>query len=95
MGTIYFAVALPAKDGHPQYVKIGYTEGSVDTRIRNLQTGCPLLIDVYRVEENKTLADEAALHRRFADVHVMGEWFDGDPRGPVFCYIAEEEGWHQ
>lgn len=67
MGTIYVA-------GYGPYVKIGWTMGRTATRLRGLQTGAPEPLVVY-AELRGRLADERALHQRFAKYRLQGEWF--------------------
>lgn len=89
MGSIYFAAIHP--DESVGLVKIGYTDGSVAKRVGHFQTGCPYPIDVYHVREG-SYDDERALHERFRDYHVRGEWFRFE--GEVLGFVAKEEGWH-
>lgn len=60
-------------------VKIGRTDGPVEDKLSQLQTGndCPLI--VHRVIEcgaefSETLAH--ILHERFAEFHIRGEWYN-------------------
>ena len=67
-GTIYFA-------GYGDYLKIGFTSGSVATRIRDLATGSPLPITIYATLPGSTMADERVLHKRFKRLRLQNEWF--------------------
>lgn len=65
-GSVYFAEA----DG---FVKIGYST-NVEARLRSLSTGAPFPVRLIGSHPG-TQADEAALHRKFRDHRVSGEWF--------------------
>ncbi|WP_078531189.1 GIY-YIG nuclease family protein [Streptomyces sp. PsTaAH-124] len=83
-------------------VKIGYTDNP-ERRLRHLQTGSPLPLQLLALFEGGCIT-EAALHRRFADKRRHGEWFDlgPDPVGAVSPFVrvaqveeAEDVGRHQ
>ena len=63
--------------GVEDYYKIGYTtsEETLETRMRTLQTGCPMKIKVIKSCYG-TLNDEKKLHRWFQDKRKEGEWFE-------------------
>lgn len=67
-------------------VKIGWAK-HVRSRMRHLQTCCPLLL-VPRLVVPGTLRAEWLLHRRFADLRVSHtrEWFQYE--GPLVSYVA-------
>lgn len=68
-GTIYY-IACPTTNR----VKIGFTTGDPEKRLRTLQTGSPTQLTLLGHEPG-TLAGEQELHRLF-DVHrIQGEWF--------------------
>jgi hypothetical protein len=58
-----------------EFHKIGYTSGRrVEPRLKALQTASPhklTLVDVWPGDEK----EEHAMHERFADRRVRGEWF--------------------
>ena len=57
--------------------KIGVTRGSIDKRIKKLQTGNPyniILIDSYQT--NFPFQIEKMLHARFVNEKVNNEWFN-------------------
>ncbi len=58
-------------------VKIGWTDNP-KRRLRDLQTGSPVLLQLLAVFEGGPIV-EADLHRRFADKRRHGEWFDLGP----------------
>lgn len=68
-GRVYF---VQAGEGGP--IKIGWTGGSPSARMAALQTGNPHRLRLLTSIEG-TAADEAALHARFADSRLEGEWF--------------------
>lgn len=70
---IYFAEAVGVGN-----IKIGFTDGPVESRIADLQTGCPVPIRLLGTAPG-TLGDEKDLHRRFAAQRVHGEWFKPAP----------------
>ena len=65
---IYFATAREASA-----VKIGYS-GDPHIRMTEVQVGCPFKVKLEAVLPG-TLADERALHGRFSDARLNGEWF--------------------
>jgi hypothetical protein len=76
-------------------VKIGWTD-SPKRRLRDLQTGSPVLLQLLAVFEGGAIV-EAELHRRFADKRRHGEWFDlgPDPVATVSPFVKAaqvEEG---
>jgi hypothetical protein len=79
---IYFAMAEGT-----DLVKIGFTDGPVEKRLAQLQTGCPnkliLLSDNNRGGEEQ----ERELHEELKADRVTGEWFRLSPR--VLIRIAQ------
>lgn len=64
------------RDEGTQHIKIGFTAGSGQDRLRDLQTGCPGQMVLHlRIEGSRQ--DETAWHDRFADARLRnpGEWF--------------------
>ncbi len=57
-----------------QAIKIGYTEGNVNTRLSALQTGSHEKLRLAGVMIGG-LEKEAELHRRFSGSRLVGEWF--------------------
>ncbi len=66
-GTVYVVAA-------GDFVKIGFTEGSLKRRLRALQNAQPVKL-VVLAEIKATMRDEKALHVRFAAQRAEGEWF--------------------
>ena len=71
LGKIYFLCS-------DNKIKIGYTKGSIDKRIQQLNTGSPNKI--YKlgwIEGNKE--KEKEIHRKFSMYRIRnnGEWFNG------------------
>ena len=60
--------------GFHDYVKIGYST-STRERIANLQTGVPEPLTVYGIIPNAGVSIEKALHARFSEYRMEGEWF--------------------
>lgn len=68
-GNIYFIAC-----NEPRSLKIGFTSGHPQKRLKQLQTGCPVqlvLIGWYPGERS----DEAYLHEQLQDYRLSGEWF--------------------
>ena len=64
------------RDEATQHIKIGFTAGDGEDRLRDLQTGCPgQLVLLLQIDGSKQ--DETAWHDRFADARLRdpGEWF--------------------
>jgi hypothetical protein len=60
-------------DGGP--VKIGFTRGNPDDRLKSIQTNSP---DELRIIARLPGIDlEPILHERYAADRIRGEWFDG------------------
>lgn len=85
-GYVY-VIGIPAV----QAVKIGWT-ADVASRLSGLQTGCPLpLVLMWKQEVAIPAAVEVALHLRFSDKRVRGEWFDLGPDAVRLVREACEE----
>lgn len=79
---IYFIL-----DEDRHLVKIGYTASDTpEGRLRAFQTGNPARLAVLATMPGE-MADEQALHRRFAPERVAGEWFR--PCAGIFNLVAE------
>jgi hypothetical protein len=59
--------------GFNEYVKIGWSS-AIEFRLKQLEQTLPVKLTVYRCFEG-TVAHERALHRRFKDCRLEGEWF--------------------
>lgn len=72
VGAIYYV-----SFGTDGPIKIGFVDGfgSLSERLRGLQTACPYDI-VLLATKAGSMADERALHERFARKRLRGEWFD-------------------
>ncbi|MEU9796431.1 GIY-YIG nuclease family protein [Streptomyces sparsogenes] len=68
---------LVGMEGSP-LVKIGFTSGNPKKRLASLQTGQPMKLWLLWSSDGN---HESALHRRFAQHRVRGEWFDLTPLG--------------
>lgn len=69
MGSIYFITCLDTGR-----VKIGYTSGSPEKRLKALQTGSPTILRMLAMYPG-TVVEERILHERFGDCRLHGEWF--------------------
>lgn len=70
-------------------IKIGFTEGSVESRIKALQTGCPERLEIVgSVRGTRNL--EIDLHKRFAAHRQTGEWFS--PADELLRHISDATG---
>jgi hypothetical protein len=74
------------QDGN-NYIKIGYTSDSADTRRKAGQTWNPSDLKVLLTIEGEQ-SDEAALHRQFASAGVVREWFKPVPE--LISYLLEQ-----
>ncbi len=70
---IYF---VQEASGH---IKIGFTEGDPEDRVKALQTASPQPLTLLLAIEG-TRQDETVLHNRFAAERICGEWFRPAPR---------------
>jgi len=65
---------------HPgdKAVKIGFTDGDPEARLRSLQTGSASLLELVAVIPDAPIGVERELHRRFAGARLRtnGEWFE-------------------
>lgn len=59
--------------------KIGITSGSIDKRVKVLQTGCPDKIEViHTFITNNSYIVEQEIHKAYKDKNTSGEWFELD-----------------
>ena len=71
--------------------KIGFTKQSVQSRIKQLQTGSHFEIGIEYIFEadNHIVSIESRLHRDFSHSRVSGEWFELAPEEvekiPTLC----------
>ncbi len=72
------------------HIKIGKTDDVVK-RLSELQTGNPFKLSIILTIMLKTIEDafslENALHRKFKDYQLEGEWFE---EGPVLQFIDKD-----
>lgn len=73
------------QDRASRLIKFGYSR-SPRTRLTKMRTDCPGDLDILVVIEGEK-ADEAQLHRQFAQYHARGEWFF--PAIAVLAFIDE------
>lgn len=71
-GIVYFI-----RDSGTNYIKIGRTDGDPEDRLSCLQVGNPSeLIIVKLIECDDSIALERELHKKYAEFHIRGEWFN-------------------
>ena len=82
-------IYILTNEAMPGYVKIGFTNGALDERLRQLdRTGVPLPFEVYYAcEVEKAREDERWLHAIFSDRRVRDsrEFFKMDPERVVIA----------
>ena len=72
-GLVYF---IRSEINHE--IKIGFTGGTVEKRLRSIKTSHPHKLQVLATMPG-TFEDEKALHERFAKFRLQGEWFKSHP----------------
>ncbi|MEU3401375.1 GIY-YIG nuclease family protein [Streptomyces filamentosus] len=75
-------------EGSP-LTKIGKTTDTVKSRLMALQTGQPARLHVLLEVDGDY---ERALHARFAEQHVRGEWYDLTPLGDPTTVVVKALG---
>lgn len=71
-GIVYYI-----RDTRTNYIKIGRTDGDPEDRLSCLQVGNPSeLIIVKLIECDDSIALERELHKKYAEFHIRGEWFN-------------------
>ena len=59
------------------FYKIGFTKGSVNKRVSDLQTGCPFKIEIVDTyNSNYATTIEKILHNLYSHLKTHGEWFE-------------------
>lgn len=84
-------VYLLCDSGHDNVFKIGVTKGSIEKRIKKLQTGNGdeiFLVDYYETEHPFYI--EKIMHQRHYPEHKLNEWFELKPES-VFDFRKECE----
>lgn len=72
-----YLLSTDTDDGYKIY-KIGFTKKSVESRVKQLQTGNPRKINIeYVYEADKYISSiESRLHKDFKEGRLNGEWFE-------------------
>ena len=71
-GFVYFI-----REAGTDHIKIGRTDGDVNKRLSCLQVGNPhelILLKVLKCDDS--IQAENILHKRFAEYHIRGEWYN-------------------
>jgi hypothetical protein len=72
--TVYFI----SSEGQQELVKIGFTAGSAQERLKALQIGSPVplqLLHCVETSPGEAQGLEGEFHNRWAELRVHGEWF--------------------
>lgn len=56
------------------FIKIGFSESDIGSRIKTLQTGCPYEIELIHARPGD-IKDEKEIHRKLSTHRASGEWF--------------------
>lgn len=80
---VYFLSAGP-------FIKIGKASGTPDSRVLQLQTGCPFPITVMKIISGGYEA-ERKLHKKFMHLNSYGEWFHSSPELIDFIASLDEK----
>lgn len=79
-GSVYF---IRSEKTHE--IKIGFTAGKIEDRLRALQTSHPHNLQVLAISRGNR-EHEKALHEKFASIRLRGEWFEPHPE--LLTYIS-------
>jgi|MTBAKSStandDraft_1061840.scaffolds.fasta_scaffold08437_2 uncharacterized protein YozE (UPF0346 family) len=83
-GTIYFV-----KSEKTHEIKIGFTSGPVEKRLRSLQTAHPSELHLLATIPG-TSDHERSLHQKFANIRLKGEWFEPHPDLLAFISVIKK-----
>ena len=83
-GTIYFV-----KSEKTHEIKIGFTSGPVEKRLRSLQTAHPSELNLLATIPG-TSDHERSLHQKFANIRLKGEWFEPHPDLLAFISVIKK-----
>ena len=70
-------------------IKIGYTTKAAN-RLASIRAACPYQVKFLGQMEGD-LSTEKALHERFAEHAVIGEWFEPAPELMAFCSSLDQQ----
>jgi len=79
-GSVYFIISEKNQE-----IKIGFTAGPVEKRLRSLQTAHPYRLNLLTTICGTT-EDEKSLHERFANIRLEGEWLK--PHRDLIAFIS-------
>lgn len=72
--------------GDTNRYKIGRAT-NVEARKKQLQTGCPDLLELVGIIEGDAVRIESEFHKRFAEQRISGEWFEFDDPSLIFNFF--------
>lgn len=86
-GFVYFITpeAVFSREESLRVVKIGFTRSSPIARMRDLQCGSPVTLELFAYIEG-SIELERAFHEAFAPLRAQGEWFYIDHKLEDFLY---------
>lgn len=87
-GYVYFILAGDLAAG--VRCKIGFTRGNPASRLRDLQCGSPLKLQLYAYTEGSKEA-ESIFHDTFAPLRLHGEWFKVEGKLQDFLFYLIED----
>ena len=84
--VLYFIQAGP-------FVKIGLTTSrGLESRLSNIQTGCPYAASIIRTQTtDNPYDDEKQMHAIFEPFHYRGEWFKVTPK--MIAKVLSSQRW--
>ena len=84
-------VYIMSLDGCPNVCKVGISRNP-EHRVKNLQTGSPEKISVFRAWSFDQMRDarkyEAIMHSALSDYRKFGEWFSASPRQASALFMS-------
>jgi len=75
------------QQGRSGPIKIGHTRKNIAGRLSSIRVASPVQIKLIGFISAATLEEEKALHERFKEEHLRGEWFIPSPR--LVAYIKK------
>lgn len=69
---------LKTKNSTPSFVKVGYTKRDIEKRIRAIQTGCPIELELLLLTQGD-FRHERGILNSLKEYRTIGEWFQDRP----------------